>query len=232
VTPWRNLLGLALAAIILWRNLPAALLCLWPGFVRTRTVSEEGPSLDAGLFRALEEELAPLGFRRLGARIEKAPLRRPLACYDFAHDAERTFASAYRERGEVRLYFLTAFEHGGFVLTANHRRQGIERRGYLAGGIPGALPEQLLPVHRRRVERLVQEGQTPTGCSPDARLSAARDWIRGAGVRETRLRNANGLILSLMGLAMAIALFQSARRARHADAVRPDESTTTQETSR
>jgi hypothetical protein len=205
VNDWRVAISLALGLLILWRNLPGALMFLRPGLVRVRRAPED--ALDEPLFAEMEGELAPLGFRRLGAHLEKAPLRRPVLSYDFVNEAEHTFGSAFRDGGVMRLYLLTPFSGGGFVLTADHRRTGVERGDYLAGGLPGAGPDALLAAHRRRVERLVREGRQPLAdLSMDAREQAAVRWHRGAGARELRLRNANQLILCLMGVAILVAV--------------------------
>ena len=216
MTPSRALLSLALAAVILWRNLPVGLLCLSPGWMRFRRL-EGDDQVDLSFAALLEEELVPLGFRRLGTHLERPPLGRGTVCYDFVHEGEGAFATAFGSRGDVIFYLLTPLSQGGFVLTANHSRQGVERQGYLSGGIPDAPPEQLLPVHRRRVERLKEQGLTPTAdLSMEGRLAAAVAWSRGKGVRETRLKSANAFILCLMGVVILIAVIQAGLRARPA----------------
>lgn len=203
MTPWRIALTLALAAFILWRNLPGSLWCLWPGLVRIRRApgpSAEDEAGDEAAFDAMEQDLAPLGFQRLGVHLEKPPLRRATRVYDFVSPAEATFASAVLERGGGRLYLLTPFTGGAFVLTADHRRPGTEKPSrYLGGGLPGASPEQVLAAHRRRVERMREAGLVAgADLSFDGRIRAGEQWFQGVGRREIRLAHANALILGLM----------------------------------
>lgn len=203
----RPLISLLLLGFVLWRNLPGALLCLKPGMTRARKGSEDDKGVDHPLFEQMDAELAPLGFQRLGVHHEKAPLRPAVLSYDYVHLAEQTFGSAFRYGKHVRLYLLTPFHKGGFVLTADHKRYGNERDGYLAGGVPGATPEQLLAAHRRRVERLKEQGLEVDGeLSLDARVEAANRWFAGAGVREIRLRHVNAFLISGIGLALIAAV--------------------------
>jgi hypothetical protein len=199
---------------VLWRNLPRALLFLWPGLAGARKLDETSPLVDFGLFEEVERVVAPLGFVRLGTHAEVHPLRRPSATYDFCLADEPVWGSAWRQGAEVRFALITAFLGGGMVLTADHKRLGIDRPPYLAGGLPDAAPEQLLAAHRRRVERLRQSGLSPiSDLSLDARVSAARAWYRGPGAREVRLGAANAFILSSMALVLVGAAVVAIARA-------------------
>ena len=201
---WRAALSLALAAFVLWRHLPGALLCVMPRLLRARSEDESWPRVDRGMFSQMEEELAPLGFCRLGVHVERAPLARGQLAYDFVHDAERTWATASVHGQEARLYLLTPFENGAFVLTADHRVAGIEKPGAcLSGGIPGADPEHLFVTHRRRVERQKESGGVPLAdLSLESRVRAANAWFHGWGAPDLRARNLNGLLMT--GVALAI----------------------------
>jgi hypothetical protein len=185
----------------LWRNLPRALLFVWPGLARARRLDETSPLVDPGLFDEVEQVVAPLGFKRLGAHAELLPLRRPSAVYDFRLEGEPVWGSAWRQDAEVRFALLTAFDREGLVLTADHQRPGADRPGYLCGGLPEASPEHLLAAHRRRVERLREGGYRPASdFSLEARIQAAQAWYRGPGAREVRMGAVNAFILSLMAL--------------------------------
>jgi len=205
VTPWRAALSFALAAFVLWRNLPGAVLCLMPWLKRARGEDESWPRVDRSLFEQMEEELAPLGFRRLGVHVERAPLARGELAYDFVHDAERTWATAIVPGEEARLYLLTPFEGGSFVRTADHKVASFDRDGEcLSGGMVGADPEHLFATHRRRVERMKAAGRAPqVDLSLEARVKAADRWFSGFGAHELRVRNLNGLLMTGVGLAIA-----------------------------
>lgn len=205
MSSWRVVLTLALSAYVLWRNVPAAVLCLFPRLLRARSEDESWPKVNRELFDRMEEELAPLGFRRLGIHVERAPLRAGVVCYDFAHDFEHTWATATLQGSEGRLSLLTSFERGGFVLTADHRVLSQDRPGCLSGGIPGAQPEQLLAAHRRRVDRRRAEGETlREDLSLEARVNAADAWYRSCGAREVRVRNANGLVMTAVAVGISV----------------------------
>lgn len=197
----RLVLSVALALFVLYRHLPGALLFLWPGLMRARRLDESELAEEQSFLDLVEEELKPLGLELIGGHTEKSPLGRPVVCFDYANEQDRTWATVYRQRREVNLYFLTRFEGGAYVLTANHKRTGVERDDYMAGGLPGAQPEPLQAVHQRRVERMKSAGRPPTqDLSIDARVRAAEEWFKGHGVRETRAKNFVALVLTLMGL--------------------------------
>ncbi len=184
---------------MLWRNLPRALLCLWPGLGGARALDETSPIVDPNLFDEVERVVAPLGFKRLGAHAELAPLRRPLPTYDFLLEGEPVWGSAWRYGPDVRFALVTAFEGAGLVITADYKRPGVEQKDYLSGGLPEASPEQLLAAHRRRIERLREAGRSPVAdLSLASRVRAAQEWYRGPGTKEVRLGAANAFILSLM----------------------------------
>ncbi len=197
----RLLLSLTLALFVLWRHLSGGLLFAWPGLMRSRKLSESEVADHQSFLDMVEPELKPLGYTLIGGHAEKPPLGRSIICFDYVNEQDRSWATVYRQRNEANLYFLTRFEDGAYVLTADHKRTGVERDDYLAGGLPDAKPEPLQAVHQRRVERMKSAGRIPAqDLSLDARVRAAEEWFKGHGVRETRAKNFVALILSLMGL--------------------------------
>ncbi len=194
----------ALGLFLLWRNLAGALLFFWPAWVKVRREEESWPEVDNTLFEQMAKELAPLGFTRLGIHVERSPLRQGTVVYDFGHAGESTWASASMRGDDAELYLLTAFDEGGLVLTADHRRGSVAKEGhYLAGGLPGVEPEQLLAAHRRRVDRMRQAGKKPTSdLSLDARVKRQEEWIHGPGKREVRLKSFNAFLFSVMATAI------------------------------
>ncbi|MBI5544589.1 MAG: hypothetical protein HY901_11915 [Deltaproteobacteria bacterium] len=157
------------------------------------------------MFGRMQEELEPIGFRRLGVHVERPPLKRGEVAYDFVHEAAQTWGTAYGRGEDVQLVLLTPFDGSSFVLTADHRLMSNDQPGKcLAGGMPGAQPEHLLAAHLRRVERLKEAGRTVSAdLSLEARVRAANAWFAGWGARELRLRHVNGLLMT--GMAVAIA---------------------------
>lgn len=208
VNSWRFALTSALAAFVLWRNLPGALLCLFPKLMRARGEDESWPKVDRGLFAQMEEELGPLGFKRLGVHVERAPLRRSVVAYDFVHEGERTWATAKRQDREVTLTLLTPFDGGAFVLTADHQTQSLDLAGQcLSGGMPGAQPDQLFAAHRRRIDRIKEAGRAPAAdLSLEARVRSANEWFAGFGGRRQRTRYLNQLLMTVMALGLVGAI--------------------------
>jgi len=205
--PARAILRLLLAAVVFVRNLPGLLLFLRPGWLRVIPEPDGSRRVDAQLFDDIEAELAPLGFKRIGTHLESPPLGRGVLNYDLVNDEVPAFASAFRRRGTVDLYFLTPFEDGAFVLTADHKRHAVDRADALSGGLPGANPEQVLAAHRRRVEGLTEAGRHPApGRDLAARGSAAQGWFEGAGSREIRLRHFNDLLLAILSFVILVAV--------------------------
>ncbi|HEY3447813.1 MAG TPA: hypothetical protein VGK67_15765 [Myxococcales bacterium] len=200
----RFALTFALAVFVLWRNLPGALLSVFPKLMRARGEDESWPEVDKDLFARMEEELQPLGFKRLGVHVERAPLKRSVVAYDFVHEGERTWATARSLGREITLTLLTPFDQGAFVLTADHRIQSHDLAGRcLAGGMPGAVPEQLVAAHRRRVDRLKEAGRSPLAdLSLEARVRAEGEWFASFGGRELRTHHLNNLLMTLMALGL------------------------------
>ena len=201
--------GLAIVVgglIFLFRYLPGALLCLWPGFMRIREEEDDHASLPRPL-QPVAAELGRMGFRKLGVRVEGAPMRIGARTYMFGLDGESTFAGVRWD--EVPMLTLeTPFADGSFVVTSDFRRPGVERKGrYLAGGIPGATPQQLLTVHRRRVEELRSTGKSPgTETTLRGSVMARRKLFRGVGANEIRAANSTRLMLALVALMVVISV--------------------------
>ncbi|NVJ27426.1 MULTISPECIES: hypothetical protein [Myxococcus] len=201
--------GLVLAIVLLALNFWRAILFLFPHSVR---VEPEAPAdqMDIPLELAqLAIELQGLGFVALGSHEEKPRLQRATLSYDWAHPVERVFATIYQAAdGEPRLYFLTPLTPEGFVITAGYRRPALDVPGvYRSGSLADASPERLLRAHLRRME-----GVTPAGdFSWEGRVEAGRSWYRGLGRKEIRRQNLQGLLWTVMALAIVASAFLGRR---------------------
>lgn len=208
--PTADLARLALlvagGALILRWNLWRALLFLRPASMRLEADAPADQAQPPQPLAKVEAELGALGFSRLGSHTEQAPLSRPQLNFDYAHPAERAFATLFASpRGEPRLYFLTPTAGGGFVITADHRRPAREEPGrYLSGGLEETSPERLFKAHLRRVASI---GEPALALTPEARLEAGRAWYAGAGRSEVRQQNALGLLWTVGTLGMVLTLF-------------------------
>jgi hypothetical protein len=180
------------AAVMLVRYGRRGLLAAVPRLVGSR--SAPGGPEPTPAQRAAAAVLGPLGFRRIGSRVEDGPLRGlGLRSECLAEDGGAVWADLFEAAarpGEVaRVQLLTTFPDGAAVLTANHgRKERVGREGEVAG-LPGAALDQVLAVHRNAVARLaaVHGAPLPAGGLAD-RDAAARAWYRGIGGVELRAR--------------------------------------------
>ena len=196
-------LGAAVKLLLLnfWR----AVLFISPGSAR---LLPESPDPDEPLPPALApraEELRALGFVPLGVHREKPRFQAGTRSHDFVHPGERAFATLYlTAAGQPHLYLLTPLAPEGYVLTADHKRPGFELAGrYRVEGVAGASPERLLRHHRERCQGLPGADDL----SWERRLQVGRAWYQGAGQREIRRQNLQGLLWTLVALAIVLLLF-------------------------
>ncbi|MBN1208652.1 MAG: hypothetical protein JXB05_27575 [Myxococcaceae bacterium] len=201
--------GVVLAVMLLSLNYWRALLFLFPARVR---VEPDAPGDQMELpseLTGLAEQLQALGFLPLGSHEEKPPLARATLSYDFAHPAERVFATLHLSpKGAPRLYFLTPLAPEGFVITAGYRRAAFELPGrYRSGGLEQVPPERLFRAHLKRLE-----GLSPTGdFTWEGRVETGRSWYRGLGQKELRRQNLPGLLWTVAALAIVVSAFLGGR---------------------
>ncbi len=196
---------LGMAGMLLFLNFWRAFLFFFPDSVRVRPMAP-ADRMDLPLELApLANQLRALGFASLGAHEEKPRFRRGTRAYDFVHPAERAFATLhFTADGKPRLYFITPLAPEGFVLTFGYPRPGFEVPGrYRSGGVAESSPERLLRAHQERLQGLV-----PTeDFSQDARLRAGQAWYRGPGQKEIRRQNLQGLLWTVVALAIVASFF-------------------------
>ncbi len=193
--------ALKLLQLNFWR----AALCLAPGSIRLQSGSSAlEPALPPPL-APLAEQLRALGFQPLGMHLEKPLFQAGTRSYDFVHPGERVFATLYvTPAGRPHLYLLTPLAPEGFVLTADHARRGFDLAGRYQGvGLPGTPPERLWQLHRERC----QGRACAEDLSHEGRLHVGRAWFQGAGQREIRRQNLQGLLWTLVALAVVVLLF-------------------------
>ena len=223
---WQLLLAGAVAVWLFFRNLPGALLCLWPGLLRARETDDDG-SLDPAREPAMERidgGLRALGFEKVGALSIRPPLSAGWAILVYAtpgapgpsaSKGEGAFADVGVREGALSVTFFTPFAGGGAILTSDHRRPAIERPGYLAGGLAGTDVPELWAVHRRRIEHFERPGVPWTDWSIAGRVAADEALYRGPGRRELRVRSAPALLVTALALALIlISALQLARQLR------------------
>ena len=212
-------LAAAYAAFMLWRYGRRAVLFVAPGLVRSRWDAAAPPATAAQ--REAGDELAALGFARLGARCEDGPLGGlGIAADSWVSEGAGTYADALEERprpgAPPPVSFLTAFPDGAVALTANLPRRARSGRGAEVGGIPGAGVAAALAAHRRTLERMGAHGTPRAAPDPAGRDAAARAWYRAAGGAELRTRFLahflNALLAALI-LAGALRMLLSGPRA-------------------
>jgi hypothetical protein len=148
--------------------------------------------------RQMVTELEELGFAPLGVTAERRPLARTKRMWTMGNPEDGSFAVIEPIRNEAWLQFVTPFEGGATVITADYRRPSVEEPGYLAGGLPAGSPIEVLAAHRRRVQRLVDDGKQPVGrASLDARVeTCSAFYSHGPGKREIRRREVKGMMFT------------------------------------
>jgi hypothetical protein len=202
-----NGLALLFAAWMLVRHGRRGLLFVAPGLVRVGG-DREAPPATPGQLRA-GEELARLGFTRLGAKREDGPLGGlHLGTDAWANEREGAFADVFdhapRRGGPAWVYFVSPFADGALVLTANHPRLALSTDRLLTGGLPGSSLEATFAAHRKAVERFAGRHGAPAAPADLAvRLELARAWYRGPGRRELRRLFLVHFVNALAALALA-----------------------------
>lgn len=195
---------LGLVAFVLVRNLPGALLFVRPGFTRwvRRGAPGHNPVASHGVaVRDMLAELEELGFEVLGEGVEHRPLRAGRAEIVLASPQEHSYAIVRPVADEALLHYLAPFEDGSTVITADHAWQAADEPTYLAGGLPGSTPAQLLNAHRRRVARFLETGRAPSPLDLEARgRLLERFYATGPGRMETRRREAKNAVLAAVAL--------------------------------
>jgi hypothetical protein len=195
-----------LIAFVLVRNLPGALLFVWPGFTRwsRRGEGHRPDALHGVAVRDMLAELESLGFRVLGEGEERRPLRPGRAEIVLASEAEHSYALVRPQEDEAFLHYWAPFEDGSLVVTADHPWSAVESPGYLAGGLPHSTPTQLLNAHRRRVARFLERGRVPSPLTLEGRGALLeRFYARGPGRGETRRREVKNAVLAAVALGFA-----------------------------
>jgi len=181
-----GLLAAALAAVMLTRYAPRALLFLFPTLIEVDGDASALPPSPAR--RRAGAEWEALGFLRLGRKWERSPLGGSVhdACSYGSDDGVYADLFEGPDRAAAA-QLLSVFPDGAAVVTASYPRQGTASDRLLVGGLPGAGPEELLLAHRRGVERLGQAHGAPVaGQELGLRLELARRWYRGPGSAEVR----------------------------------------------
>lgn len=208
------------AAMMILRYGRRGVLALAPTLVSSRSTT--GGPLPTEAQRAAAEVLLPLGFERLGSRVEDGPLRGLMLRSEAFGQADGVvFADVFElgpRPGDVaRVQFLSTFPDGAAALTANHDRSARSgRRGEVAG-LPGAALDQVLEIHRRAVTRLASvHGPALPALDLPGRDAAARAWYRGIGGQELRGRFAVYLGNTLVAVAILAYCLASIVRSRPA----------------
>ncbi|HET8732401.1 MAG TPA: hypothetical protein VFM45_01390, partial [Anaeromyxobacteraceae bacterium] len=133
------------------------LLAAWPGLVASRSTPAGPPPTPAQ--EAAARALAPLGFQRLGSRVEDGPLHGLALGSECLSDAPGpVFADLFEAApagGTVsRVQLLTTFPDGAALLPANHGRKERNLPGGEVHALPGAPLDRVVAAHRDAVARL------------------------------------------------------------------------------
>jgi hypothetical protein len=206
------LVAILIGAALFGRPLLAlVVLCFRPDRVRSWFL-ELGPeaverAARSRTQRTLVADLGGLGYRALGLKLEKGPLRRPVVELAFVSEQDRSYASISGRSGA--LYYYTLFEGGGFVLTSNGRFPRLVGPCTEQASKPNVGAVELLELHRNAVERFAARGLVAASVgTPEARLDATTAYYAAPEVRralrEIGLRTLAVLFGAGVGLALLI----------------------------
>lgn len=207
-----------LVGFLFWRNLPGALLFVRPGWIRCRVaggVEAMGQLAGGPAMREMIDAVEDLGFAPVGVLEERRPLARTRRELVYANPEARAYAVIAPVGNEAWLQFVTPFSGDATVITADFHWPSVEEPGYLAGGLPGASPVEILNTHKRRVQRLVDEGRALDGrYTLEARAESCTAYYgRGPGRREVRRREVKGLMFTTaLVVVVVLTVIRGARR--------------------
>ena len=192
-----GVLGYVVSAAGILFVAPVLLFCLRPDLLRARF--ESGPDeVDAfapQAARAVISELRQMGFRPLGVKVEKTPLRPRVLELCFVAGDGRCYASVAGRA--PRLYYYTPFLAGGLVLTSNGAFPRISSTTVAQRSFPRCSAQELLEHHNQALASLGQQGQVvPT---QEARLEATYAYYQTPEVRRVLLRT-GVFLLAWVGL--------------------------------
>jgi hypothetical protein len=199
-----HLLAALFALYMLARHGRRALLFVAPSLVRVEARAGDPPRTIAQVRAG--EALQALGFVRLGARREVAPLG---AVDDWSDVWAAADGEVYADVGAgapgegAPLEFVSPFADGAFVVTADHPRLALRGPRVQAGGIPGATVEAALAAHRIALARFAREhGAAMARPDLEARVAAARRFRAGPGRGELRRLTAMSFANACVALAL------------------------------
>lgn len=199
----RLLVFFGLVGFLLWRNLPGALLFVRPGFIRCRPVGgKEHVSARSPAMREMVRDIEDLGFEPVGVVAQHRPLARAQQELVFASREDRSFAVVSPVRNEAWLQFVTPFQGGTTVITADYRMPSVDEKDYLAGGLPNGSPSEILLTHKRRVQRFVDEGKAVDDrWTVEARAeTCGAFYARGPGRKEIRRQEVKQMMFATVAL--------------------------------
>ena len=146
----------------------------------------------------LKEKIEALGFTKLGVRVEKEPFNywyfTSSKFLEFFSTENLCFASISAQKHKVNYYFITAFIEGHCIITANGNFfPSADDR--LTISIVAAEPDELLSIHKKRIESMVSKGYHPfQEYTKETRLRATMQYYRSPVVRN-KTRQASALFL-------------------------------------
>lgn len=195
----------ALIGVLLFRNLPGALMFVRPGWIRQAAKGGPdavGPEARGPAMTVMLDDLLDAGFQPLGLLEERRPLSRAIVELVFIHEEVGCFAGVRPIRNEAWLTLSTPFRDGALVTTSDFRLPSVDEDDYLAGGLPGSGPHELLNAHRRRVQRFVDAGrEVDDRLSLEAREEVGRRfYTEGPGRREIRRKEIKAMAFSSIAL--------------------------------
>jgi hypothetical protein len=181
-------LAFILFALCVWKFLPRSLLIIRPGtnsYFRKHSDTIISEKYNEAIQKTAGE-IETLGFIRLGIKVEKLPLwEKTINELALACTKEQTFASISVVNNKVIYYFYTPFTNGRVVLTANGAFPAITVDDILQSAVASAEPEDLLTIHRKRIETFSSKGSQPYEFyDQESRIKATHQYYKTPTVRK------------------------------------------------
>ena len=186
ITDW-IMIFILFVFVIFWL-LPLGLLILFP-FPRSHYDTNPDKPITKNYTNSvyeLTQKIEALGFLKLGRKIERQLSSflwfNPQYFYDFASYKDLSFASVLVHRKKAYYYFYTPFSEGPCILTANDGFIPVESSDLIISVVPTE-PEELLLIHKKRVESLISADYTPYHeYTKEARLQATSQYYKSPTV--------------------------------------------------
>lgn len=146
-----------------WFLIPRSVYLLFPSAIKCSFMENQHTlTKQKEKILVLLNEIQNLGFIKLGTKIEKPPLwARGVGTIIFTSTNASEIVSVFVVGKKTIYYFLTLFNGGQIVLTANNYYKTVNTDYLYQSVVTTNNPEEVLEIHRKHVETFGIKGFTP-----------------------------------------------------------------------